>query len=136
MQRGALKFALVAASGLAFARAAPFEESAFVQQLVQRSIEAMEHDWQRAPEYVFLERDIESDGRKKTQKTQRVWMIEGSPYYECIESNGEPLSPKKREEEQRKLKHEVQKRRHESPSARSRRIAQYNKERQQDHALM
>jgi hypothetical protein len=126
---------LVLAGGLAVARPAP-DQPGFVRQLVQRSVTAMDRDWQQAPEYVFRERDIEIDGRHKTLKTQRVWMIDGSPYYELTGLNGEPLPPQQRAEEQRKLQREVEKRRRESPSARSRRIADYMKERRQDHALM
>ncbi len=96
----------------------------------------MDRDWQSAPEFIFRERDVESDGRTKTLKTQRVWMIDGSPYYELTGVNGKPLSPRKQAEEQHKLLNEVQKRRNESADTRSRRIAQYIKERRQDHALM
>lgn len=120
-----------------FAVAQPVRDDAgFVDRLVRRSVQAMDRDWQQAPEYVFRERDIISDGRTKTLKTQRVWMIDGSPYYELTGLNGEPLSAKRRADEHRKLLREVQKRRAETSEARSRRIAEYTKERQQDHALM
>ena len=134
MQRWAIAV-LFLAGWLAAAGPAP-GESNFVQQLVRSSVTAMDRDWNQAPEYVFRERDVETDGRHKTLKTQRVWMIDGSPYYELTGLDGEPLTPGQRAAEQRKLRHEVEKRRHESSSERSRRIEQYLKERRQDNALM
>ena len=126
---------LILAGVLAAAPSTPGETD-FVQQLVRRSVKAMDHNWEQAPEWVFRERDVASDGKNKTLKSQRVWMIEGSPYYELTGINGEPLSEKKRADEYRKLLHEIQKRHNEAPEVRQKRIAQYVKERQQDHALM
>ncbi len=123
------------AGGLAVARPVP-DESNFVQDLVRTSVAAMDRDWQSAPEFAFRERDVTSDGGPKARKTQRVWMIDGSPYYELTGLNGKPLPPARQAQEERKLMREVQKRRAESAAARDRRVAQYTKERRQDHALM
>jgi hypothetical protein len=127
--------ALILTGGLAMAQPVPNEPN-FVQQLVRRSVATMDRNWKEAPEYVFRERDIQSDGGKKSVKTQRVWMIGGSPYYELTGINGEPLNAKQRQAEQKKLEHEVKKRRSESPYASNERVAQYLKERHQDQALM
>ncbi len=63
-------------------------------------------------------------------------MIEGSPYNKVIAINGHPLSGQQAAAEERKMRQEVQRRQHESPAARQKRVAEYQRERRQDHALM
>ena len=63
-------------------------------------------------------------------------MLAGSPYYELIAINGEPLSAAERAKEEAKFRQESAKRRRESKEARDDRIAKYRDERQHEHLLM
>jgi outer membrane lipoprotein-sorting protein len=63
-------------------------------------------------------------------------MIEGSPYNKLIAVNGEALTATEAKREEQKLEQETKRRRSESPSTRQKRMAQYQKERREDHALM
>jgi hypothetical protein len=103
---------------------------------VQRSVANTNADWAAAPQYGFTEHDVITKGARRTAKTYQVMMIEGSPYNKLLSKNGQRLSPAEAAQEDRKLQQEIEHRRHESPSARQKRIAEYAKERRQDHALM
>jgi hypothetical protein len=63
-------------------------------------------------------------------------MIEGSPFNKLVAINDEPLPPAAAAEQQRKLRDATERRHQESSPARATRIAQYRRERRQDHALM
>ena len=107
-----------------------------VRELVRRSVENNERNWEAAPEYSFTERDVVMNGGKTTRRTYRVRMIEGSQYNQLLEENGEPLQGERAAAEKRKAEQETARRRSESSSARAHRVAQYQRERSQDRALM
>src|SRR5581483_284934 len=102
-------------------------------EIVRRSVANMDADWAQAPRFDFTERDVVGS---LGSKTYQVMMIEGSPYNKLIAINGRPISPEQAAREDRKLARETSRRANESPSARQKRIAEYRKERHQDHALM
>ena len=108
-----------------------------VSDLVSQSVEAIETDWSLAPNYSFVERDVESkkDG-KPTIKTERVLMIDGSPYNRLIATDDQPLSSGDQVEEDRKLDRAAEKWPHESERERSRRLGKYQKERRQNRAML
>lgn len=106
------------------------------QEIVRRSVENNDLNWKAAPEFIFAERDVIRNGGKKTDRTYETMMIEGSPYQKLVAVNGEPLSAKQAADEQRKLKQTVQRRSREPEPDKKARIQQYQRERQQDHALM
>lgn len=107
------------------------------QQIVERSCAAMDADWKAIPQYSWVERDVESKhGRAQPVKTYRVMTIDGSTYNELIALKDEPLSPALKTREQNKLAAEIQKRNHETPTERNRRVSKYKKERHDDHELM
>jgi hypothetical protein len=91
-----------------------------------------DQDFQASPNYNYKERDRESGGTK----TYQVTMIEGTPYQRLIAVNDEPLSKEQVEEENRKQEHAASARRAESPEKHRARIAEYEKERKRDHAMM
>jgi hypothetical protein len=113
-----------------------FSAAPDVQELVRRSVENNEKNWKVAPEYSFTESDVITKGGKTTRRSYRVLMIDGSQYNEVIAENGEPLTGARLAAEQKKLQAETVRRRSESPASRQRRIAAYESERRQDHALM
>ncbi len=108
-----------------------------VQEIVRRSVTANESNWKQAPEFAHVERDVTSKtGGPKTIKTVQVYLIQGSEYSELLAVNDKPLTGKQKTDEDQKLRQEIQKRQHESASERSKRVSKYQRERQQDHAMM
>src|SRR5271163_1323987 len=81
-----------------------------ISELVRQSVEAIKTDWSQAPNYSFVERDVESkkDG-EPTIKTKRVLMIDGSPYNRLIAMDDRPLSPGDEAEEKRELARAIDK---------------------------
>jgi hypothetical protein len=126
----------LAACGAAVA-AQPSSASPDVQELIRRSVNAIESDWKQAPNYTFVERDVESkkDGAPIV-KTYQVLMIEGSPYNRLMAVNDRPLDQAEQAGEQRKLEIETARREHESTRERNKRTAKYVKERTQNSAMM
>ena len=116
--------------------AAGGESAPDVNEIVSRSVANNQADWKAAPQFDFTERDVSVKGGAETGRRYRVTMIDGSPYYERISENGKDLSASDKEREQKKMERERQKRLRESTGARNRRIAEYQKGRQQDHLLM
>src|SRR5579872_4519309 len=75
-----------------------------IQQIVQRSEQAIAADWSHAPEYSYIERDVESKrDSRPTVKTYQVLMIDGSPYNRLIAVDDKPLPTGQQAEELRKL---------------------------------
>ena len=108
-----------------------------IQQIVQRSEQAIAADWSHAPEYSYIERDVESKrDSRPTVKTYQVLMIDGSPYNRLIAVDDKPLPTGQQAEELRKLQYEIQQRQEASERAREKRIGKYLKERHQDSALL
>src|SRR5215469_5162061 len=106
--------------------------SAQAGQIVQRSVQNTNADWDAAPQYNFTERDIITKGDERTEKTFQVVMIDGSPYNKLIATHGHPLSSQQAADEDRKLQREAVRRRRESPPERQKRISEYQRERRQD----
>jgi hypothetical protein len=105
-------------------------------EIVRRSIAAQTADWKAAPGYSFVERDTVAKGGGGSSKTYEVLMIEGSPYNKLVTVGGRPLSAAQLAAEDQKLQQEMARRKQEPPSARAKRVAKYERERQQDHAMM
>lgn len=100
--------------------------------IIQRSVQAIQKDWQALPQYDKFERDLDNHG----SKTYQILMILGSPYRRLVKVNGAPLSPDDQKKEQDKLNRAVEDRCQESPSDRQHRIADYRKSRERDHQMM
>jgi hypothetical protein len=112
-------------------------EPSTIRQIIARSIAANEADFNQAPNYAWIERDAEKQhSSKATIKTSKVFMIDGSPYYEMIALNDVPLSSGEQAEQERKLRLEIAKRSHESDRERTRRVTKYTRERSRDHAML
>jgi hypothetical protein len=108
-----------------------------VQQLIERSTTEITADWNQAPNYSFVERDVDSKrGSLPVKKTYKVILLDGSPYNQLIGIEDRPLSPWDQAEQKRKLQSEIRKRQRESPEQRSRRISKYQRERHEDFALL
>lgn len=132
----------VALAGLLKSAVAAAPQTLNVDDLIRKSVIANDADWKALPNYTHKEHDVEgkvdSNGRlhNKDEKTYQVMMLDGSPYYELIALNGEPLGPDRQKQEKSKLNAEIKKRAGESQDARSARIEKYKKERADEHLLM
>jgi len=107
------------------------------KEIIRRSVAANEANWKIAPHLVFTDHDVETKrGGNRSDKTVRVYMIDGSPYKKLLAVNGQPLSAQQEAAEKTKMQREIRRRGRESASARASRVAEYQKERTRDHAMM
>jgi hypothetical protein len=106
------------------------------QDIVARSVQHTNADWSAAPQFNFTERDVVTKKGRRTVMTYEVLMIDRSPYKKLIGVNDEAVSAALASSEQRKLQQEIARRRHETPDATRKRVAEFQKERRQDHELM
>jgi hypothetical protein len=113
-----------------------FADAPDVRALVRRSVANNDRNWKAAPQYTFTERDVITKSGKTTRREYRVFTIAGSQYNQLIAENGEPLTGARAAAERKKLEQETARRNSETPAARARRVAQYQRERRQDHELM
>lgn len=105
--------------------------------IIRRSVETIRLDWEQAPRYSYLERDVETKRRSPaTARTYKVVMIDRSPYNFVTALNDQPLTSAEQAEEQRKLQSEIERRQHESERDREKRIARYDHERARDHEML
>lgn len=118
----------------ALAAAAPAPDR--VERIVAESVQNTNADWSAAPRYDFTERDVITKGGKHVVRTYEVIMVDGSPYQKAIATGGRPLSAVQRATEDRKLNQEIARRRAETAAQRQKRVAEYDRERRQDHLLM
>jgi hypothetical protein len=131
-------FTFTAAASLVGAPAASSRTDApQPDQIIRKSVEAIQADWAQAPKYSYIERDVESKRHSPpTIKTYKVLMIDGSPYNLITGINDRPLSPGEQTEEQHQLEREIEKRKHESERDREKRTAKYVRERTRDHEML
>jgi hypothetical protein len=100
--------------------------------IIARSAQATQADWEADPRYDCLEQDRTGKGNK----TYEDLMIDGSPYQQLVAVNGSPLTPAQQAEEKQKMQQAISKRKSESPQERAQRVAKYQQGRKRDHAMM
>jgi hypothetical protein len=103
-----------------------------VQDIIQKSVEANQRDFEAEPHYT----NKETDRTGTSTKTYQVMMIDGSTYNRLIAVNGLSLSSQQNQDEERKLKAVQAQRRSESPGDRQKRIAKYQQDRRRDNEMM
>lgn len=120
--------------------AAVLQLSSFAQitpdEIIRRAAVSNERDWAAGPEFSYTDRDIETKGELRTDRTFAVRMMVGTPCRSLIAVDGRPLSFIRQHEEEQKEVSEEQRRKNESQHDRQRRIAQYRQQRDHDHLLM
>jgi hypothetical protein len=112
------------------------------RDIVRKSVELDQSNWQHMKDYTWIARQtdriLDSSGQIKSQKTEQ-WetvVIYGEPHHRVLERNGKPLLPEDQRKEQEKLDRAVAKGEHESSSARVRREADFEKEREKDREFL
>jgi hypothetical protein len=103
-----------------------------VDAIIQRSVTANQRDFAAAPNFNFKERDRAGNSTKTFQTT----IIDGSPYQRLIAVNEKPLPPEQAEAESKKEEQAIAQRLAQTTDQRAARIANYEKERKRDQAML
>ena len=112
------------------------------KEIVRR---AMEHDvsnWEQEKNYTFLQRieqrELNSDGSAKSTKseTEEIIFLYGQPYAHLVKRNDQPLSDADAKKVEKKLNDTMEKRGHETPAERDKRLADFEKRHQEEHAFL
>ena len=107
-----------------------------LDEIVRRGTATLKSDWAADPDYAYMEKDEVLKNGMMTSKTSRVVYIEGSDYYLPIAIDDQPLPPEREKTELEKLKREAARRKNESPEARRQRIQKYQKQCDENEALV
>jgi hypothetical protein len=110
--------------------------AADLQAIIRRGSATLKSDWAADQNYSYVERDEVQKHEKVTSKTSQVVNIDGSDYYMLLEVDDQPLPADRKKAELEKLKNEVRRRNAESPEARRERVAKFEKERDENEALV
>jgi hypothetical protein len=102
------------------------------KEIIQKSVQANQRDFEADPHYNYKERDLD----RKGDRTFQVTMIEGSPYSRLIALNGQSLSADQEREEVAKEAQERKRRSSESTGDRQKRLRKYERDRERDHAML
>lgn len=128
---------MVAAAGLTTGLAA--EEA---RDIVRKSVELDQANWQRMKDYTWMarstERHFDSDGKVKSTEGS-AWetvMLDGEPYRRMLERDGHPLPPGELKRQQDKLDKSVAKLAHEAPEEKRRRLADYEAHRRKEREFL
>jgi hypothetical protein len=112
------------------------------REIVRKSVELDQADWARMKDYTWIarqtDRSLDSRGRVKSETTE-AWetvVLYGEPHRRTLERDGKPLSAGDQRAEQRKLDKAVAKLEHENPEQRTRREAEYEKQREKDREFL
>ncbi len=109
---------------------------------MRRAIDKDIVNWQIAKDYTFLERTqenkLDSSGHVQSSKseTNEIMILYGEPFERLIKKDDNPLSAKEQKKQDDKFNEETGKRANESPEQRQKRIAKYEKEREDDRAFV
>lgn len=112
------------------------------KELVRR---AMEHDlsnWEQEKNYTFVrrveQREMNADGSAKSAKseTEEIIFLYGQPYAHTIKRNDQPLPDAEARKVEKKLNDTLEKRRDESAGERQKRLADFDKRHQEEHAFL
>src|SRR5712692_3330840 len=115
---------MAAASTALFAKPQEYASVADARQIVSPSVVATERSWQARDHYTYMERDedrrLDSRGRVKSEDVDvsRIILVNGAPFEQLVERNGQPPSA----EEQRKQQEKLDKLKHETLEERAARL--------------
>jgi len=112
------------------------------REIVRRSVNLGDENLKAAGNYTFRERAEARtfDGAGRTTKTEvethDVTLVDGSPYRRLLSRDDKPLPAKDEQKERDKLNKIADERRKETPAQREKRLADYEKRRQQERAMV
>jgi len=108
------------------------------REIVRRSVNVGDENLKAARNYTFRERSEERtlDGAGRVTKTESetrdITVLSGSPYRRLIARDDKPLPPKDERKEDEKLRKIAEERRKETPAQREKRVADYDRKREQE----
>jgi len=111
------------------------------KEIVRRGLDADQHDFERARDYTFEQREElkVSDRKGKVKKreinTYDITILYGEPYARRIRKDDKPLTDKEEKKAADKLERFVSERKNESSSEHQKRLAKEEKERQEARAF-
>src|SRR5262245_30142673 len=123
-----------------FALIFPLSAADDAREIVRRSVNHGDENLRIARNYTFRERNegrtLDASGRvtKTEVETYDVTLVDGSPYRRLIERDDKPLSAKEERKEQEKLRKITESRRKETAAQREKRIADWERKREQERA--
>jgi hypothetical protein len=112
------------------------------KEIVRRAMEHDVNNWEQEKNYTFLQRieqrELNSDGSLKSTKseTEEIIFLYGQPYAHLIKRNDQPLSDLDAKKVEKKLSDTMEKRGHETPMEREKRLAEFQKRHQDEHAFL
>jgi len=112
------------------------------REIVRKSLALDEHNTAIARNYTFLElnvlRQYDGEGKVKSMRSRTfdITIQEDSPYRRLIARDGKPLSESEEAREKENLRRSIDDRRRETPSQRSKRLAEYEKRRERQRRFL
>ncbi len=112
------------------------------EEIVRRSVERDQRNWELLREYTFLQEAVET-GRdraggvnKRESETREISILYGEPYDRLVRRNGKPLSENEEKKERDKLEKFTARRARETPAQREKRLADLRSEREKQRAFL
>ena len=112
------------------------------RDIVRRSVELDQINWQRMADYTWTGRSTEHhfDSRHRvTSERREAWetvILDGQPYQRMLEREGRPLSPAEQKKQQERLDKTTARLQNETPAQKQRRADDYQKMRRRERAFL
>ena len=110
--------------------------------IMRKAVDKDIFSWQAAKDYTFLERmqedTLDGNGAVKSSKseTHEIMFLYGEPFERTVAKDDKPLPEKDQKKQDEEFEKETRKREDESTEERQKRIAKYEKERDDDRAFV
>lgn len=112
------------------------------KEIVRRAMEHDVNNWEQEKNYTFLQRveqrELNTDGSQKSIKseTEEIIFLYGQPYAHLVKRNDQPLSDVDAKKVEKKLNDTMEKRSHETPAEREKRLVDFEKRHQEEHSFL
>jgi hypothetical protein len=122
--------------------AAPTPALLSAREIVQRAMQHDVNNWEQEKNYTFIQRieqkEINQDGSVKSEKseTEEIIFLYGQPYAHLIKRNDQPLTDSEARKVEKKLNDTMERRAHETPAEREKRLAEFDKRHQEEHSFL
>ncbi|HZD31625.1 MAG TPA: hypothetical protein VE779_08180 [Candidatus Angelobacter sp.] len=110
--------------------------------IMQRAVANDIVNWQAAKDYTFLQRTqedaLDGSGSVKSSKseTAEILVLYGEPFERVVAKDDKPLAAGEQKKQDEKFEKETSKRANETPDERQKRLAKYEKEREDERAFV
>lgn len=110
--------------------------------IVRRAMERDVRNWEQEKNYTFIQRieqrELNSDGTMKSRKsqTEEIIFLYDQPYAHLIKRDDQPLSDAEARKVEKKLNDTMEKRSHETPADRQKRLADFEKRHREEHEFL